>query len=85
MARSKRIASDAMPAPSKRSRTKSSSPQVIGLTKPSGGGGGQATEIEIQAREILYIRNRLNEVISHHTGQPVEKIERDHHAQGDGG
>jgi ATP-dependent Clp protease protease subunit len=49
----------------------------IMIHQPSGGGGGQATEIEIQAREILYIRNRLNEVISHHTGQPVEKIERD--------
>ena len=49
----------------------------IMIHQPSGGGGGQATEIEIQAREILYIRQRLNEVISHHTGQPVEKIEKD--------
>ncbi len=49
----------------------------IMIHQPSGGGGGQATEIEIQAREILYIRQRLNEIIAHHTGQPVEKIERD--------
>ncbi len=49
----------------------------IMIHQPSGGGGGQATEIEIQAREILFIRQRLNEIIAHHTGQPVEKIERD--------
>ena len=49
----------------------------IMIHQPSGGGGGQATEIEIQAREILFIRQRLNEIISHHTGQPIEKIERD--------
>jgi ATP-dependent Clp protease protease subunit len=49
----------------------------IMIHQPSGGGGGQATEIEIQAREILFIRQRLNEIIAHHTGQPVERIERD--------
>ncbi len=49
----------------------------IMIHQPSGGGGGQATEIEIQAREILFIRQRLNEIIAHHTGQPVEKIEKD--------
>ena len=49
----------------------------IMIHQPSGGGGGQATEIEIQAREILYIRQRLNEIIAHHSGQTVEKVERD--------
>jgi ATP-dependent Clp protease protease subunit len=42
-----------------------------------GGLSGQATDIDIHAREILRIRASLNEIMSKHTGQPVEKIERD--------
>jgi ATP-dependent Clp protease protease subunit len=46
--------------------------------QPSGGAQGQATDIEIQAREILTLRKRLNEIYVHHTGQPIEaKLERD--------
>ncbi len=43
--------------------------------QPSGGAQGQATDIEIQAREILTLRRRLNEIYVKHTGQPVEAIE----------
>lgn len=43
----------------------------------SGGMRGQATDIEIQAREILRLRERLNEILARHTGQPLEKIEED--------
>jgi len=44
--------------------------------QPSGGAQGQATDIEIQAREILDLRKRLNQIYVHHTGQPIEEIER---------
>jgi ATP-dependent Clp protease, protease subunit len=44
--------------------------------QPSGGAQGQATDIEIQAREILSLRKRLNEIYVKHTGQPIEAIER---------
>jgi ATP-dependent Clp protease protease subunit len=44
--------------------------------QPSGGAQGQATDIEIQAREILTLRKRLNEIYVKHTGQPLEAIER---------
>ena len=44
--------------------------------QPSGGAQGQATEIEIQAREILSLRRRLNQIYVTHTGQPIEAIER---------
>ncbi|MCS6890913.1 MAG: ATP-dependent Clp endopeptidase proteolytic subunit ClpP [Rhodovarius sp.] len=44
--------------------------------QPSGGAQGQATDIEIQAREILTLRRRLNEIYVAHTGQPFEEIER---------
>ena len=44
--------------------------------QPSGGAQGQATDIEIQAREILALRKRLNEIYVRHTGQPIEAIER---------
>jgi ATP-dependent Clp protease protease subunit len=44
--------------------------------QPSGGAQGQATDIEIQAREILTLRKRLNEIYVHHTGQAFEAIER---------
>jgi ATP-dependent Clp protease protease subunit len=50
---------------------------TIHMHQPVGGATGQATEIEIQAREILRLRARLNEILSHHTGQPVEKIADD--------
>jgi ATP-dependent Clp protease protease subunit len=49
----------------------------IMIHQPSGGAQGQATDIEIQAREILYLRERLNRLYADHTGQPVEKIARD--------
>ncbi|MDR5638185.1 MULTISPECIES: ATP-dependent Clp protease proteolytic subunit [unclassified Thermosynechococcus] len=49
----------------------------IMIHQPSGGTRGQATDIEIEAREILRVRRQLNELYAHHTGQPLEKIERD--------
>ncbi|HTF85856.1 ATP-dependent Clp endopeptidase proteolytic subunit ClpP [Cellvibrio sp. ARAG 10.3] len=47
------------------------------IHQPSGGAQGQASDIHIHAQEILKIRGRLNELMAFHTGQPVEKIERD--------
>ncbi|WP_020583665.1 ATP-dependent Clp endopeptidase proteolytic subunit ClpP [Endozoicomonas elysicola] len=47
------------------------------IHQPLGGFQGQASDIEIHAREILSIRNKLNHVLAHHTGQPLEIIERD--------
>jgi ATP-dependent Clp protease protease subunit len=47
------------------------------LHQPWGSGGGQATDIEIQAREILRMRDLLNTILAHHTGQAVEKIAKD--------
>ncbi len=47
------------------------------IHQPLGGFQGQASDIEIHAREILNIRARLNQMLSHHTGQPVERIEKD--------
>ena len=47
------------------------------IHQPSGGAQGQATDIEIQAREILYMRQRLNQIYVEHTGQSIEKIELD--------
>jgi ATP-dependent Clp protease protease subunit len=49
----------------------------IMLHQPLGGAQGQASDIEIQAREILWLKKRLYEILSHHTGQPVEQIEHD--------
>ncbi|HZY32589.1 MAG TPA: ATP-dependent Clp endopeptidase proteolytic subunit ClpP [Rhodanobacter sp.] len=49
----------------------------IMIHQPSGGAQGQATDIEIQAREILYVRERLNRLYVEHTGQTIEKIELD--------
>lgn len=49
----------------------------IMIHQPLGGARGQASDIEIQAREILYLRERLNQLLSSHTGQPVERIARD--------
>ncbi len=47
------------------------------IHQPMGGFQGQATEIDIHAREILKIRERLNQILSHHTGQSLEKISQD--------
>ncbi|WP_043767093.1 ATP-dependent Clp endopeptidase proteolytic subunit ClpP [Algiphilus aromaticivorans] len=47
------------------------------IHQPHGGAQGQASDIEIQAREILYLRGRLNEILAECTGQAVETIERD--------
>ncbi len=47
------------------------------IHQPWGGFQGQATDISIQAREMLRTRQRLNEILSRHTGQPIEKIELD--------
>jgi ATP-dependent Clp protease protease subunit len=41
------------------------------------GGGGSASDIEIQAKEILYLREKLNSLMAKHTGQPIEQIEKD--------
>lgn len=47
------------------------------IHQPSGGAQGQATDIDIQAKEILIIRERLNRLMAEHTGQELETIERD--------
>ena len=47
------------------------------IHQPSGGAQGQATDIEIQAREILFLRERLNSLYQEFTGQPIEKIAKD--------
>ena len=47
------------------------------IHQPSGGFQGQASDIEIHAKEILYLRQRLNTMLAHHTGQSVETIEKD--------
>jgi ATP-dependent Clp protease protease subunit len=49
----------------------------IMIHQPSGGAHGQASDIEIQAREILYLRERLNSILSEVTGQPLERIAKD--------
>ncbi|MCL6432955.1 MAG: ATP-dependent Clp protease proteolytic subunit [Leptolyngbyaceae cyanobacterium HOT.MB2.61] len=49
----------------------------IMIHQPLGGTRGQATDIEIEAREILRIRRQLNEILAERTGQPLEKIEKD--------
>ncbi len=49
----------------------------IMIHQPSGGTQGTASDIEIQAREILYLRSKMNELFAKHTGRPVEQIERD--------
>jgi ATP-dependent Clp protease, protease subunit len=49
----------------------------IMIHQPSGGGQGTAADIEIQAREIIYARQRLNEIMAKHTGQTVERIAED--------
>jgi len=47
------------------------------IHQPMGGFQGQASDIEIHAKEILYLRARLNEIMALHTGQPIDRIERD--------
>ena len=47
------------------------------IHQPSGGAQGQASDIEIQVKEILFCRERLNRMLSEHTGQPMDVIERD--------
>ena len=49
----------------------------IMIHQPLGGMQGQASDMEIHAREILYTRDRLNQILATHTGQPVEKIKND--------
>jgi ATP-dependent Clp protease, protease subunit len=47
------------------------------IHQPSGGFSGQASDIEIHAKEVLYLKRKLNEMMAEHTGQPLEVIERD--------
>jgi ATP-dependent Clp protease, protease subunit len=49
----------------------------IMIHQPLGGAQGQATDIEIQAKEILRIRDMLNQILSEHTGQPIERVRKD--------
>jgi ATP-dependent Clp protease protease subunit len=49
----------------------------IMIHQPSGGASGTAADIEIQAREIIYLRAKMNELMAKHTGRPLEQIERD--------
>ncbi len=49
----------------------------IMIHQPSGGTQGTASDIEIQAREILYLRSKMNELMAQHTGREIEQIERD--------
>jgi ATP-dependent Clp protease protease subunit len=57
------------------------------LHQPWGGARGQAADIDIQAREILKLRDRLNQILAHHTGKPVDQIaldsERDYYLSGE--
>jgi ATP-dependent Clp protease protease subunit len=59
----------------------------IMIHQPMGGIQGQATEIDIHAREILKLRDRMNEILAHHTGKPIKQIasdtERDYHMSGE--
>ncbi|MCK5851077.1 MAG: ATP-dependent Clp protease proteolytic subunit, partial [Kiritimatiellae bacterium] len=49
----------------------------IMIHQPLGGAQGQATDIEIQTKEILRMKKDLNKILAHHTGQPVKTIEKD--------
>jgi len=49
----------------------------IMIHQPSGGSQGMASDIEIQAREILHLRDRINRILSERSGQPIEKIAKD--------
>jgi ATP-dependent Clp protease protease subunit len=61
-------------APGKRSALPNSR---IMIHQPLGGSQGQASDIEIYAKEILALRSRLNEILSKHTSRPIEQIDRD--------
>jgi ATP-dependent Clp protease protease subunit len=50
---------------------------TLHMHQPLGGAQGQASDIEIQAREILRLKERLNEILSFHTGRSVDEIDRD--------
>jgi ATP-dependent Clp protease protease subunit len=47
------------------------------IHQPLGGFQGQASDFDIHAREILLIRDKLNKILAHHTGQPLEKVQQD--------
>jgi len=47
------------------------------LHQPYGGAGGQAADIEIQAKEIMRLRELLDRILAHHTGQSMEKVSKD--------
>jgi ATP-dependent Clp protease protease subunit len=47
------------------------------IHQPLGGFQGQASDVEIHARELLYARERLNNILVHHTGQPLERVQED--------
>jgi len=49
----------------------------IMIHQPYGGAQGQAVDIQIQAKEILRMREELNRIVAHHTGQPLERVEKD--------
>ena len=49
----------------------------IMMHQPSGGSQGSASDIEIQAKEIIYLRKKMNDLMAKHTGRPAEQIERD--------
>lgn len=49
----------------------------IMIHQPSGGFQGQSTDIEIHAKEILYLRSKLNDILAHHSGRTAEEIDRD--------
>ena len=49
----------------------------IMIHQPSGGFQGQSSDIEIHAKEILYLRSKLNDILAHHTGRTAEEIDRD--------
>jgi ATP-dependent Clp protease protease subunit len=61
-------------APGKRSALPNSR---IMIHQPLGGSQGQASDIEIYAKEILALRSRLNEILAKHTGRPIDQIDRD--------
>ncbi|TFG65879.1 MAG: hypothetical protein E4H28_03255, partial [Gemmatimonadales bacterium] len=61
-------------APGKRSALPNSR---IMIHQPSGGSQGTASDVEIQAREILFARQRLNELFAEHTGQPLDRVADD--------
>jgi len=47
------------------------------IHQPLGGFQGQASDIEIHAKEILFLKNKLNQILANHTGQPIKKIAED--------